>query len=156
VALIGAFTRPASADPYGAFSFAVELMGVISAGFNEVSGLQSEVEVTDYREGGNNEYVHKVAGPAVYRTNLVLKRGYTNSFELWDWHAATLAGAVRPLPISVLLHDRSGEPKWRWTFRDAYPVKWVGPALRGSTAEVAVETLELAHHGLLLPQSGLA
>jgi phage tail-like protein len=156
MALIGGFTRPASADPYATFNFVVELAGVLSAGFSEVSGLQSEVEVTDYREGGNNDYANKVAGPAAYRTNLILKRGFTDSYELWAWHVAVLAGTVVPLPISILLRDRTGAGKWRWTFRDAYPVKWTGPSLRASSNEVAIETLELAHHGLLLPLSGPA
>jgi phage tail-like protein len=156
MALIGGFTRPAAADPYATFNFVVELAGVLSAGFSEVSGLQSEVEVTEYREGGNNEFANKVAGPAVYRSNLVLKRGFTDSYELWAWHVATMAAPVVPLPVSVVLRDRAGAPQWRWTFREAYPVKWIGPSLRGSTAEVAIETLELAHHGLLLPLSGPA
>ena len=47
-----------------------------------------------------------------------------------------------------MLMNSAGEDVWRWNFKDAYPVKWSGPELRGSNTEVAVETLELAHRGL--------
>jgi phage tail-like protein len=44
--------------------------------------------------------------------------------------------------------NSAGQPQWRWNFRDAYPVRWSGPDLRAASAEVALETLELAHRGM--------
>src|SRR6266700_7895774 len=58
-------------DPYLSYNFAVEIEGLVAGGFSEVSGLQTEIEVQEYREGGVNEYVHKRAGPAKYPSNLV-------------------------------------------------------------------------------------
>ncbi len=153
MAVIGMAAR---GDPYAAFNFAVEVTGVLSAGFTEVSGLTSEIEVLEFREGGVNEYAHKLPGPTTYRTNLVLKRGVTDSYELWAWHASALAGKTLRRPISILLRDAQGQRRWRWSFLDAYPVKWVGPELRGGSAKIAIETLEFAHRGLVLPASGRA
>jgi phage tail-like protein len=45
--------------------------------------------------------------------------------------------------------DTTGQERWRWNFLQAYPVKWIGPNLRATTSEVAVETLELAHNGFV-------
>jgi phage tail-like protein len=135
-------------DPYGAYNFAVEVAGVISGGFSEVNGLTAQVDVYDYREGGVNDFVHKIAGPATYPANLTLKRGLTDSSVLWAWHQGALHGAVVRQPVSVILVDTAGAPVWRWDFQDAYPVRWVGPELRAGTGAVALETLELAHRGL--------
>lgn len=136
------------ADPYLGFTFLVEIKGIAVAGFMEVSGLQVEVEVHDYREGGVNEYMHKLPGPTRYPSNLVLKRGITDVDTLWRWHQDVTQGKVERKNGSIVLLDSAGEEKWRWNFVGAYPVRWVGPDLRASAAEVAVETLELVHQGL--------
>jgi phage tail-like protein len=135
-------------DPYLGFNFLVEIEGLVVGGFSEVSGLQVEIEVHDYREGGLNEYIHKLAGPTRYPSNLVLKHGLTDVEALWNWHQEVTQGTVKRKNGSIVLLNSSGEEKWRWNFVQAYPVKWVGPDLRGGTAEVAVETVELVHRGL--------
>lgn len=149
MALLSGSARPGTADPYMAFNFVVEIGGIISAGFSEVTGLQAEVEVFDYREGGVNEFVHKVGGPARYGTNLVLKRGLSASRELWDWHQRVLRGTLGRQAASILLRSSSGNVVWRWDFQDAYPVKWIGPDLRAGQSAVAIEALEFAHHGVV-------
>ena len=135
-------------DPYLAFSFLVEIEGLVTGGFTDVDGLQAEIEVKEYREGGQNDYVHKLAGPARYPSNLVLKRGLTDAMTLWQWCQDTLQGDVTRRNGSIVLLDATGQETWRWNFVDAYPVKWSGPSLKADSATVAVETLELAHHGL--------
>lgn len=135
-------------DPYLTFRFLIEIEGLVLGGFTEVSGLQIEVETEDYREGGLNEYIHKLAGPTRYPSNLVLKRGLTDIETLWGWHQEVTRGFIRRKNGSIVLRDVVGEERWRWNFVQAYPVRWVGPELRAGTAEVAVETLELVHRGL--------
>ncbi|MDQ3855485.1 MAG: phage tail protein [Chloroflexota bacterium] len=135
-------------DPYLAFSFVVELEGLVVAGFSEVTGLQAEIEVQDYREGGLNEYIHRLAGPARYPSNLVLRRGLTDVDTLWVWHQRAARGLVERRNGSIILLDSAGAESSRWNFVDAYPVRWSGPELRAGTTAVAVETVELAHHGL--------
>ena len=134
-------------DPYLSFNFLVELKGLAVGGFTEISGLQAEVEVTDYREGGVNDYIHKLAGPARYTSNLILKHGLTDIDAMWHWHRQVTQGIIQRRSVSIILLDAAGAEKRRWNFKEAYPVKWIGPSLRAGTAEVAVETLELAHHG---------
>jgi phage tail-like protein len=135
-------------DPFLNFNFAVEIEGMVHAGFSEVSGLQVETEVQEYREGGVNEFIHKRAGPTRYPSNLVLKKGITVVHELWDWYWQVTQGIIERRNLSVLLMDTTGQEQRRWNFEQAYPVKWVGPDLRASANEVAVESLEFAHKGL--------
>jgi phage tail-like protein len=134
-------------DPLLGFQFRVEIEGLVVGGFSEVDGLETEIEVQEYREGGRNHYIHKRAGPAKSPSNLSLKKGISDSRVLPDWFADVVQGRVERKNISVLMMDTSGEEKVRWNFEKAYPVKWQGPQLRANASEVAVETLELAHKG---------
>lgn len=136
-------------DPYLALNFELRIEGLTVGAFSEVTGLRVEIEVKDYREGGVNEYVHKLAGPARYPSNLVLKRGLVDSDALWCWHQDVTQGIIERKNGSIVLLDSARAEQWHWDFIDAYPVRWVGPQLRAGTAEVAVETLELVHRGLV-------
>jgi phage tail-like protein len=135
-------------DPYLAFNFLVEIDGLVVGGFTEVSGLQVEIETQDYREGGLNAYIHKLAGPTRYPANLTLRHGLADADTLWTWLQDVAQGSVRRRNGSIVLLDNTGQEALRWNFTEAYPVRWTGPSLRADSSAVAVETLELAHHGL--------
>jgi phage tail-like protein len=134
-------------DPYVSFFFVVEIDGLLVGGFSEVSGLQVETEVEEYREGGRNDYVHKFPKGSKQST-ITLKRGITDSDTLWKWHQAVVQGGFSRQSGRIILRDARGNEKWHWLFVDAYPVKWVGPDLSGDGSAIAIETLELAHNGL--------
>jgi len=135
-------------DPYLAFNFWVECDKLLVGAFSEVSGLQVEIETEDYREGGVNAYMHKLAGPARYPSNLILKHGLMDTDKLWQWQDEIVQGAIQRETVSIVLMNSAGERQWHWNLRDAYPVRWSGPDLRANTADVAIETLELAHRGI--------
>jgi len=134
-------------DPVLAFNFRVEIDGVFEAGFNEVTGLQAEIEVQEYREGGVNDFMHKFAGSVKFPSNLVLKNGITDSVKLWTWYQEVMRGQFARKSLDVVLLDAAGDEKRRWKFKEAYPVKWNGPSLKATSSEVALESLELAHEG---------
>lgn len=135
-------------DPYKVFQFVVEINGTQVGGFSEVTGLEVRTEVDEYREGGVNEYVHKLAKETRYQ-NLTLKRGITDATEMWDWHQQIVNGDIQRKTVSVVLLDSQRQEKWRWVFRDAYPVKWNGSDLNATSNTVVVESVELAHHGMM-------
>lgn len=136
-------------DPYGSFDFLVEIDGITRAGFQEVSGLDSAIDVTEYREGGDNITTRKLPGRTKF-SNITLKWGSTDDAELMNWHkdwVEGLPGAKRKNG-SIVLQDRQGNEKIRWNFFNAWPVKWTGPSLNAKGNDVAIETLELAHEGV--------
>lgn len=143
------------ADPYQAFNFLVEIEGIITGGFSECSGLQVETEFFDYREGGLNEYVHRLAGPTKYPP-LVLKHGLTQIDGLWNWHQGVAQGTILRKNGTIFLLDKQRVPVMFWNFKEAFPVKWTGPDFRADSASVAFESVELAHHGLSRPTLGSA
>ena len=144
-------------DPYLSFRFLVEIQGLIVGGFSEVSGLQAETKLEEIREGGVNDYVHKLPKITEY-PNITLKRGITDSDVLWKWHQDVVNGIFEKIEngevkrtrktVYIILQDSEGNEKWRWHLIDAYPVKWQGPDLKADSSTVAVETLELAHNGI--------
>ncbi len=140
-------------DPFFAYNFLAEVNGLVVGGFSEVSGLQAEVEVQDYREGGLNDYVHKLIGPTRYPSNLILKHGLTDRNELWEWYQQVLQGIIDRRNLSIILLDNAGDERRRWNFLKAYPMRWQGPQLRAAGNEIAVQSLELVHRGLDLTAS---
>ncbi|HEY90613.1 MAG TPA: phage tail protein [Dehalococcoidia bacterium] len=134
-------------DPLSTRRFYIEISNIAAAVFSEVNGLDAEVEVKEYAEGGQNGFVHKLPGRMKF-TNVTLKRGMTNSLDFWNWFDSARAGKVERKQIGIVLFDESGSEKRRWTLERAYPVKWIGPSLKTEDNSVVIESLELTHEGL--------
>ena len=134
-------------DPYGGFNFLVEIDDVTVAGFAEASGLDSETEVIEYREGNQNTTVLKLPGLQKF-TNITLKRGYTGGTELWEWRKTVLDGQTDRRSGSIVLLNEAREPVIRWNFFEGWPAALRGPILNAATSDVAIETLEIAHERL--------
>ncbi|HKQ79336.1 MAG TPA: phage tail protein [Blastocatellia bacterium] len=143
-------------DPYQAFNFVIEIEGILTGGFSECSGLQVETEFHDYREGGVNDFVHRFAGPTKYPP-LTLKHGLTQIDGLWRWHQGVVSSVaqgdkkIERRNGTIYLLDKKGFPVMWWDFKEAIPIKWTGPELRADSANVAFESVELAHRGLSRP-----
>ncbi len=136
-------------DPYMSFRYRIEIEGITEGGFSEVTGLQATTQVEDIREGGVNQYVHKLPKETTFE-NLTLKRGLTSSVQLWNWYKEVMSGRIERKSIGIiLLKDRSQEEAYRWTFTEAMPVKWTGPELKADGSTIAFETLEFIHHGFM-------
>lgn len=136
-------------EAYPNYRFYVEIDGIAQAVFTEVGGLQVEMEVMQYQEGGNNVFVHTLPGRTKVG-NLTLKRGIVGSNDFFKWYMEAAAGKVTRRNISVVMYDVTGTELLRWNFIKAYPVKWSGPQFTADGAVAAIETVELAHDGLEL------
>jgi phage tail-like protein len=143
-------------DQLIASQFSLEGDGIIIATFAECSGLGGEIEVQTYREGGLNEYEHKLPGATKWG-NVTLSSGVADSTALWDWFekASQQKGTVGRAELSIVMYgqDRGGSTqgeKMRWNLAGAYPVRWEGPAFKASDNSVSVHSLEIAHNGVKL------
>lgn len=138
-------------DPYRNFNFLVEIDGITQAGFQECSGFGSDIDVTEYREGGyapeHGHTVRKLPGLTKY-SNISLKWGLTDSRELYDWHRNVSKGKVERKNGSIVLLDLEGKEAMRWNFFSGWPSKWDGPDFNAKASDVAIETLEIAHEGI--------
>lgn len=134
-------------NPVAGFRFGIELGGKKVAWFTECSGLGVERSVFSYEEGGANDCVHQLPDRIKY-TPIVLKRGIADGV-LWEWFQEGIYdGKVKRQPVSILLYNVDRSKVKRWNLRDAFPVKWNGPELRTDSNDIAVESLELVHHGM--------
>jgi phage tail-like protein len=134
-------------DPYLGFNFLVEIDGITQAGFQEVSGLDASTDNVDYREGTDPNHVRKLSGLNKF-TPITLKRGITDTDELWKWRQTVMDGKTERKNGSIVLLDDTGTEKIRWNFSNAWPSKWTGPSFNAATTAVAVETLEITHEEL--------
>lgn len=133
-------------EKLGENHFILEITGLAIGAFREISGLQMEREILEYSEGGHNDFVHKLPGRVKY-PNLVLKRGVTDQDELMKWFWQTQSTPERK-DVTVKLVDPASNVMRTWAFKQAYPVKWVGPTLNAGSDSAATEQLELVHGGL--------
>ena len=124
--------------------FEVSVPGLTTIGyFSQCSGLEVHFDVYEYREGGRNDYVHRLPGQLHY-PNLVLTHGMTSEKSLFEWFQRTQHKADRK---EMTLTLGRGDATRSWTFADAFPVRWSGPQLAAGSGIVANEILEIAHGG---------
>jgi len=136
-----------------ASSFLVEVDGVEIGKFMEITGLEVNVDVEEVTEGGENSFVHKLPGRMSW-PNLVLKRGITQNDALLTWlnkssgeQFAANSNKLSRSTAAITLIGASGKRLRAWNFDGAYPVKWRGPTFAAESNNMAVEELEIAHHG---------
>ena len=144
--------------PYIAAHFVLAIDGLAAVNFSKCSGLAGDVGVEEYLEGGENRFAHRLPTRVSF-PNLVLTQGAGPARDLWDWFAEYhVAGLVAPRGGQVtLMSSADGElaPARVWSFTRGWPVKITGPELDAQSSAVAVESLEIAHHGLALAQVGV-
>jgi phage tail-like protein len=138
-------------EPALGLHFSVLIDGHNSLGnWTKCEGLSVEYDVHEYAEGGLNAYVHRLPGRAKYQNIRLTRPIDASSAAVIGWVASIQAiGARATAQISV--RDASGLVVSAWNLLEVYPVKWTGPTLDVDTAQVATETLELAHNGFLSP-----
>ena len=134
--------------PLSKFHFEVEWGDDRRGSFTEVSGMDVESEVIEYREGSSKEY-SKIKMPGMKKySNITLKRGTfagDNDFYEW-WNTIKLNTVERTMTISLLNEEH--EAVVTWEVKNAWPVKVQSTDLKADASEVAIETLEVAHEGL--------
>lgn len=116
--------------------------------FQEVGGLTVEITTEEYREGGLNQYSHRLP-TGVKFGNLILKRAMFKDSRTVQWCKDAIDNFIfDPRPIMVTLLDLEGEQKTplvQWSFQNAYPVKWVISDFKSQDSTLVIETLELAY-----------
>lgn len=136
------------AYPLPKFHFLVQWGGT-RIGFTEVTGLDMQTEVIEYREGSSPEY-HKIKMPGMQKfSNIVFKRGTIqgdSDFYVWMNSISLTTADRRDIIISLL--NETHTPVMTWKAKNSFPVKVQASDLKSDGNEVAIETLELAHEGL--------
>jgi phage tail-like protein len=151
-------------NPYSAFNFVVTTSDGDIGGFMEISGLDVESAVIEYREGADpnpaqpqpgkaaGNYVRKLPGLERY-PHVTLRRGITGDLTLWtklrqpirDAKAGPelgTPGATTP-SFTITLQDESHSNVQKWTLENAWVSKLSGPSLNAKGNEIALEAIEV-------------
>lgn len=140
--------NPRVADPEGNFIFTLEIDGIEVAQFKECSGLKSSTQVFELEEGGMNQRVHKLPGQSRWE-NLTLRYGVTSDTSLLTWRNEVLKDEFKKRRNgSVVMKTLQMQEVRRYNFVQAWPVAWEGPSFDAGGADLAVEMIEIAHHGI--------
>lgn len=133
---------------HSSLRFKVVIGNMTYAAFTEFRLPSLSVQTQTLQEGGQNQFVHKLPIRVDVGT-ASLKRGITTNLELLGWYEQVLKGQIKDAmrQVSVVMFDTTRSSIITWTLRDAYPIKWSGPTLQSGSGSVAIEELELVHHG---------
>ncbi len=101
-------------DHIGAFNFKVEIEGVTQSAFSEVLGLETSTDVVEYQDG-EDIVLRKRPGRTLY-SNIIMRRGYVNTDELWQWRKNVIDGKVERKSGSVILCGDDGSEIMRYNF----------------------------------------
>lgn len=136
--------------PLVKFHFTVDWAGT-NIGFTEVSGLDVETELIEYRHGASPEYSKlKMPGMQKY-SNITLKRGsFKNDNEFFQWWNTVKLNTITRRDITIKLLNEEHEPVIVWKVKNAFPVKVQSTDLKGDGNETAIESMEIAHEGLII------
>jgi len=119
--------------------------GIPDIGFQSVSGINSEISIEEYHEGGENRFKHKLPNPVTYQ-NLVLKRGMLIGSQLMQWFKDSVENyAFEANDITVILLNGDHIPIQAWNFIKAWPVKWDISEFNAEQGTIVVETVEFAY-----------
>ncbi len=136
--------------PLPKFHFRVD-WGGSKIGFTEVTGLNLETEVIEYRDGSSPEY-SKIKMPGLRKYgNITLKRGvFASDNEYYAWFNTVNLNQIERRSVTISLLNENHEPVVTWKVKNAFPVKIQSPDLKSDANEAAIETLEIAHEGLTI------
>lgn len=136
--------------PVPKFHFSVDWGGT-RLGFTEVSGLDVQLEVIEYRAGDSPEYF-KTKQPGMKKfSNITLKRGtFVGDNQYYEWLNTVQLNKIERRDVTITLLNENHEPIVVWKVKNAFPTKVQSTDLKADGNEVAIETMELVHEGLTI------
>lgn len=140
--------------PLPKFHFKVEFEGGITAFFQEVSGLDTDTDVVEYRHG-ESPPIYTISMPGIKKSSVVtLKKGiFTGDVTFVNWINDIKLNTIERKTVTILLLDESGDPVMKWILLNAFPIQIQSTELNSTSSEVAVETLVLQHEGITISGS---
>src|SRR3954465_1836882 len=132
------------------YNFSTDVHGVMIPQFREVSGLNAEITTIEHRENNPKglPLLKKLPGAKKYG-DLTLKRGRTDSNDLWKWLKTVQDGKIDGARKngSIGLYDYSGGEKGRFNFTAAWPSKVSLASMQAGSNDVLVEECAITHEG---------
>jgi len=135
--------------PVPKFYFKVTIGDKGEIAFQEVSGLDTEYDMIEYRAGNSIEFLTVKKPGLVKASEITLKKGvFAQDSPLFDYFTRVQMNTAQRETVTIQLLDEAHNPMFTWTLNNAYPLKLTSTDMNAQSSEVAVEEIVLAHEGL--------
>lgn len=135
--------------PMPKFYFSVQLGDDKDVKFSEVSGLESDTKVIEYRHGDSPIFAPMKMPGLASVGNVTMRKGiFVKDAKFWKWYSEIKMNVISRRTVVINLLDETGAPKMVWTLHNAWPTKFTGTDLKSEGNEVAIEAIELAYETL--------
>ena len=139
-----------NAYPLPGFHFSVDLGGTI-INCSEVSGLDIELDVIEYRDGNSPTFGTQKMSGLRKSSDVTVKKGvFADDDEYYTWFNAVNMNTPERKDVTISLLDEEHSPVMTWKLVNAWPKKIASPDMKSDSSEVALETIEIAHEGLTI------
>lgn len=145
-------SKEGSTWPIPKFRFEVDLGDELKKiVFQEVSGLEAETQVIEYR-AGNSPVFSTVKMPGIQKYgNVTMKKGvFVNDNSFWNWYQQIKMNTIQQRTIIIKLLDESGSVTMQWTLHNAWPSKVTSTGLKADGNEVAIDSIEIEHEQITI------
>lgn len=134
--------------PMPKFNFQVKWGGEVIS-FKEVTGINAETTVIEYRAGDSKQAsTVKMPGLVKYG-DITMKKGvFKSDIKFWDWFSSTKSNVIKRIPVTISLLDEAGEPTKVWELTNAFPLKVEATDLNAEGNEAAIESIVISHEKL--------
>jgi phage tail-like protein len=141
--------------PMPKFRFEVDLGSDVKVSFQEISGMDKELQIIEYRHSNSQLFsTIKMPGLAKYG-NVTMKRGiFVNDTKFWTWMSEVKMSTIKRRTILIKLLDENNKPTMKWQLLNAWPTKISATDLKSDGNEVAIDTIEIAHEQLVISNGG--
>ena len=142
---------PIGDDSLAGYHFSIEIDSVTIAQFREVSGLNAEISTIEQRQNNAKglPLMKKLPGSQKFG-DITLKRGRTDSNDLWTWLKSVQDGKIDDARKSgsIVLYDYGGQEKSRFNFVNAWPSKVSLASMQAGGNDVLLEECTITHEGI--------
>ena len=129
--------------PLPSFYFKVSVTDVGDISCSEVSGLETEYDMIEYRAGDSPVFTKQKMPGMRKASDVTLKKGiFKDDKAMWDWINSIKLNTIKRATVTISLLDESGKPVKTWELTNAWPKKITVEGFK------AIETLILAHEGV--------
>lgn len=137
--------------PLPKFSFMVNWGTQKDIAFQEVSGLDKEVQVIEYRAGNSSNF-NSIKMPGIVKHgNVTMKRGvFVKDNTFTDWMNQISMNTIARRTVLIMLLDEKQKPTMKWELINAWPTKITSTDMKSDSNEVAIESIEIAYERLVI------
>lgn len=135
--------------PLPSFYFKVSVTDVGDISCSEVSGLETEYDMIEYRAGDSPVFTKQKMPGMRKASDVTLKKGiFKDDKAMWDWINSIKLNTIKRATVTISLLDESGKPVKTWELTNAWPKKITVEGFKADGNTAAIETLILAHEGV--------